>query len=209
MLAGLCGRSIFLVALLSALSIASGADASTGTTVPLDVAGTSTAVTGPALAIAKAVRVSPPTTAANVPSSGSSSCPTTVHGAVIDRANQRAWLCTSGVAAAKFPITTAISQPNPGTYHVFAKDRLTTSTFGGHLSYLDNFVAFTYGTNTGARVAFHAVPRDAAGNPYQPYDTVGTAAWFGQSSGCIRALPEQSQVIWDHLAIGDAVVVIS
>ena len=198
-------------------------------------AASSTVVQGPAAATAEAVRVSPPkisvpvvsAPATSVPSAvpglapgstvgsapgstaGSASCPASGHAAVIDRANQRAWLCTDGTAEVKFPVTTAVSQPRPGTYHVFAKDKVTTSTFGGHFSYLDNFVAFTYGTNTGARIAFHAVPRDAAGAPYQPLDTVGTPAYYGASSGCIRVLPAQSQAIWDFLAIGDAVIVIS
>jgi len=162
---------------------------------------------GPATAISQAVRVSPPQPRAANP--GSESCPPVGHAAVVDRANQRAWLCTDGSADLKFPITTAISQPNPGSYKVYAKDKVTTSTFGGHFSYLDNFVAFTYGTRTGARIAFHAVPRNAAGDPFEPYDAVGTRAWYGQSSGCIRVLPDQSQIIWDFLSIGDKVVVIS
>ncbi|MCU1394498.1 MAG: hypothetical protein JWM34_2926 [Ilumatobacteraceae bacterium] len=197
------------VVLGASMSVASAESATTPTTP----------VAGPAAATAVAVRVAPPvrTTPATTPGTtpaagstdGSSSCPTTGHAAVIDRANQRAWLCSDGTAAAKFPITTAVSQPKPGTYHVYAKDKVATSTFGGHFSYLDNFVAFTYGTNTGARIAFHAVPRNAAGAPFQPLDTVGTPAYFGASSGCIRVLPDQSQVIWDFLAIGDAVKVIS
>lgn len=140
---------------------------------------------------------------------GSSACPSTGHAAVIDRDAQRAWLCTDGSAHEKFPITTALTQPDPGSYKVYAKDRVTTSTFGGHFSYLDNFVAFTRGKYTGARVAFHAVPRTAGGAPYQPYDKVGTPEWHGASSGCIRVLPDQSTVIWDHLSIGDPVIVIT
>jgi hypothetical protein len=154
-----------------------------------------------------ATRVSPPSTVA--PAQPSGHCPASGHAAVIDRAIQRAWLCTDGVPDAPFPITTAREQPAPGTYHVYAKDRLTTSTFGGHFSYLDNFVAFTRGIHTGARIAFHAVPRTASGAPFEPYDAVGTPEWYGASSGCIRVLPAQSQIIWDHLARGDEVIVIS
>jgi len=106
-------------------------------------------------------------------------------------------------------VTTAISQPVPGTYHVYAKDLVANSTFGGHFSYLDNFIAFTRGVNTGARIAFHAVPRDAAGAAFQPLATVGAPEWRGQSSGCIRVLPDQSGTIWNHLEVGDTVVVIS
>jgi hypothetical protein len=140
---------------------------------------------------------------------GSEHCPSSGHAAVIDRATQTAWLCADGTALPRFPITTARNQPDPGSYRVYAKDRLTTSTFGGHFSYLDNFVAFTRGKFTGARIAFHALPRTAGGHPYQPYDTVGSPQWHGASSGCIRVLPEQSRVIWDHLGVGDPVIVIS
>lgn len=204
-------------ALAGALGLSSagaGADGSTTSSTPAE--SLATAGIGAASANARAVRVEPPersstTTTAPAPGSTqrSSSCPATGHAAVIDRTSQRAWLCTDGAADAAFPITTAISQPAPATYHVYGRDKVTTSTFGGHFSYLDNFVAFTYGTNTGARIAFHAVPRDSAGAPYQQLDTVGTPTYFGQSSGCIRVLPAQSQVIWDFLRHGDSVVVIS
>jgi hypothetical protein len=163
----------------------------------------------PAAAAAPAVRLSPPKPLAPVLTAGSEHCPATGHAAIIDRATQRAWLCTDGIAADTFPITTARQQPAPGSYAVYAKDRVTTSTFGGHFSYLDNFVAFTRGVNTGARIAFHAVPRTANGAPFQPYDSVGDLARYGESSGCIRVLPAQSQVIWNHLGSGDRVIVIS
>jgi RNA polymerase sigma factor (sigma-70 family) len=130
---------------------------------PLDALG------GAARADKPAVRVSPPPPPP-APPAGSEFCPAPGHSAVIDRDAQRAWLCTDGIASEKFPITTAITQPDPGTYKVYAKDRLTTSTFGGHFSYLDNFVAFARGKYSGARVAFHAVPRKADGTPYEPYD---------------------------------------
>lgn len=129
---------------------------------------------------------------------------------MIDRARQRAWLCDGPYREGEeLPITTAISQPDPGTYPVFAKQLLTTSTFGGHFSYLDRFVAFTRGWRTGARIAFHAVPRSAKGVPFQPLDTLGNLNRRGESSGCIRVLPDDAVTIWNWLAIGDQVVVIS
>ena len=77
---------------------------------------------------------------------------------MIDQARQRAWLCDGPYREGnELRVTTAISQPDPGTYPVYAKVRMTTSTFGGHLSYLDRFVAFTYGWRTGP----HRVPRRA------------------------------------------------
>ncbi len=152
-----------------------------------------------------AVRLTPPA----APPPGSEHCPPAGHAAVIDRDAQRAWLCTDGIADEAFPITTAWDQPRPGSYSVYARDRVTTSTFGGHFSYLDHFVAFTRGIHTGARVAFHAVPRSATGFRYQPLDSVGSLDRRGESSGCIRVLPDQAVVIWDHLGIGDTVIVIT
>jgi hypothetical protein len=168
----------------------------------------SPSIGGPADVATPAERVAPQFRPVPLPE-GSDSCPEAGHGAVIDRDAQRGWLCTNGIAEPKFPITTALTQPDPGRYRVYAKDRITTSTFGGHFSYLDNFVAFARGKYTGARVAFHAVPRTAQGRPYQPYDTVGSPDWHGASSGCIRVLPDQSAVIWNHLRIGDPVIVIT
>ena len=37
-------------------------------------------------------------------------------------------------------------------------------------------------------------------------DRVGTPAQFGQSSGCIRVLPDDSVKIWDWLSIDDEAV---
>jgi L,D-transpeptidase catalytic domain len=136
-------------------------------------------------------------------------CPTTPHGAVVDRDRQRAWLCDNGVALPEFVITSALDQPDPGTYPVFSKSMHTSSRFGGHYSTMTHFVAFTRGEKTGARVAFHTVPVLRNGEYVQPLASVGTQMMFGASSGCIRVLPEQGQVIWDWLQKGDEVRVIT
>lgn len=136
-------------------------------------------------------------------------CPATSHGAVVDRVNQRAWLCTDGAIVRVMPITSARDQPDPGVYPVYAEDLETTSYYGPQPSTLDNFVAFTRGKYEGARVAFHAVPRFGDGSLAQPVESVGTQAYFGASSGCIRVRPEDAVAIWDHLAVGDEVHVIS
>jgi L,D-transpeptidase catalytic domain len=136
-------------------------------------------------------------------------CPTTPHAAVIDRDRQRAWLCENGIALPEFVITSAREQPDPGTYPVFAKSMHTSSRFGGHYSTMTHFVAFTRGEETGARVAFHTVPVLRTGEYVQPLASVGTQMRFGDSSGCIRVLPDQGQVIWDWLQKGDEVRVIT
>jgi hypothetical protein len=136
-------------------------------------------------------------------------CPATRHGAVLDRANQQAWLCRHGRVQRVFPVTTAISQPEPGTYTVYAKDMQTTSGFGGRPTQLDRFVAFTHGRFTGARIAFHAIPRYFDGTLAQTPESVGDPDLLGVSAGCIRVRPEDAVMIWDSLAIGDEVRVIS
>lgn len=47
------------------------------------------------------------------------------------------------------------------------------------------------------------------GDYAQSMDSVGTEMEHGSSSGCIRVLPEQGQVIWDWLQRGDEVRVIT
>ena len=136
-------------------------------------------------------------------------CPNTAHGALIDRANQRGALCENGIITYEFPLTTALSQPDPGTYPVYAKDMNASSTFGGHYSKMTHFVAFTRGKYKNARIAFHSVPKTSDGEYLQPLDSVGTEAQHGQSSGCIRVLPADAVKIWDWLSIGDEVRVIS
>ena len=136
-------------------------------------------------------------------------CPTTVHGAIVDRATQRAWLCGDGAVVAAMPITSAWSMPDPDIYPVYAKDLAATSTMGGHDSRMTHFVAFSYGERTGARVAFHSVPTLLDGTFVQPLDTVGQLGVRGETSGCIRVLPEDAARIWDWLAVGDEVHVIS
>ena len=136
-------------------------------------------------------------------------CPSTYHGAIVDRANQRGALCENGHITYEFPMTSAWSQPDPGTYPVYAKDLNASSNLTGKYSEMTHFVAFTRGKYKGARIAFHSVPTYSNGEYVQPLDSVGTAAYHGESSGCIRVLPDDSVKIWDWLSIGDEVHVIS
>ena len=150
----------------------------------------------------------PTTTTAPVPVIDPN-CPITPHAAVIDRDRQRAYLCDNGVALPEFVITTAREQPDPGTYPVFAKSMHASSKFGGHYSTMTHFVVFARGEETGARVGFHTVPVLRSGEYLQPLDSVGTETERGDTSGCIRVLPEQGQVIWDWLQKGDEVHVVN
>ena len=136
-------------------------------------------------------------------------CPTTGRAAVIDRYNQRNWLCDDGVIESVMPMTSAVSQPGPGTYEVYAKDLNASSTLSGDYSTMTHFVAFTHGKYQGARIAFHSIPKYRNGDYVQPLDSVGTAELFGESSGCIRVLPDDAERIWNWLDIGDEVVVVT
>ena len=136
-------------------------------------------------------------------------CPDSGRSAVVDRFNQRSWLCEQGEITELMPITSAISQPDPGTYQVYAKDLDASSNLTGEYSTMTHFVAFTYGKYQGARIAFHSIPKYPSGEYVQPLDSVGTQELFGESSGCIRVLPEHAEMIWNWLDIGDTVKVIT
>ncbi|MDA2960008.1 MAG: L,D-transpeptidase family protein [Actinomycetota bacterium] len=144
-----------------------------------------------------------------VPEPDASTCADEGASAVIDREYQRSWLCTDGEVSHVFGITTAWDQPDPGDYEVMEKDMYASSTETGEYSEMTHFVVFARGKYKGARVGFHSVPTYPGGAFIQPLDSVGTAEYRGQSSGCIRALPDDAQAIWDHLAVGDPVIVIS
>ena len=136
-------------------------------------------------------------------------CPATGRAAVIDRFNQRNWLCDDGVIDSVMPMTSAVSQPDPGTYEVYAKDLNASSTLSGEYSTMTHFVAFTHGKYQGARIAFHSIPKYSNGEYVQPLDSVGTTELFGDSSGCIRVLPDDAERIWNWLDIGDEVIVVT
>lgn len=136
-------------------------------------------------------------------------CPDTFHGAIVDRANQKGALCENGKITYEFPLTSAWSQPDQGTYPVYAKDLNASSTLSGEYSTMTHFVAFTRGKYQGARIAFHSMPKTSDGEYLQPLDSVGTEAMHGQSSGCIRLLPTDAVLLWDWLSIDDKVHVIS
>ena len=137
------------------------------------------------------------------------SCPATGRSAVIDRFNQRTWLCESGEITDVMPMTSALSQPDPGTYEVYAKDMNASSTLSGEYSEMTHFVAFTYGKYQGARIVFHSIPTYPNGEFIQPLDSVGTSALHGASSGCIRVLPDDAELIWNWLDVGDTVTVVT
>jgi len=186
-------------------STSSPAVSTTAAALPADTTPTSTVAT-PAVPAASVASVPEPTVAIAGPADA---CPGEDHGAVVDRASQRAWLCDASTIIAEMPITSAWSMPDPGTYPVYAKDLQAWSNFGGHASTMTHFVAFSRGERTGARIAFHSVPTLRDGSFVQPLASVGELGRRGDSSGCIRLLPDDAARVWDWLDPGDQVRVIS
>ena len=143
-------------------------------------------------------------------STGSKYCPTaTAHAAVVDRARQRAWLCNKGQPLAEFVMTSARTQPDPGTYKVYSKSVDAYSYESGTYTSMRYFTAFARGEEKGARVGFHSVPKYRSGAYVQPLSSVGSLSMFGKTAGCIRVLPTQAATIYNWLRYGDVVRVIS
>jgi hypothetical protein len=138
-----------------------------------------------------------------------STCPATGRAAVVDRENQRAWMCGDGLVTLEMPITSAWIQPDPGDYAVYAKDMNSSSRFTGKYSTMTHFVAFTHGKIRGARIAFHSMPIYSDGSYVQPLETLGALDQRGNSAGCIRVAPADAELIWSWLEIGDLVRVVS
>lgn len=146
-------------------------------------------------------------------------CTATGTSAAIDRELQRAWVCVDGELVEQIPITTAWSQPDPGTYQVWSRSRNAVAYEGTRLAYsMEHFVVFASGEQTGARVGFHSVPRCLITDPSigcvkgeyaQSFSSVGSLAYRGQSHGCIRVLPDDASLLWFSLPIGSRVTVLN
>lgn len=136
-------------------------------------------------------------------------CPSGGRAAVVDRYHQRTWLCEDRAITQLMPMTSALSQPDPGTYSVYAKDLRSSSETSKGYSEMTHFVAFSHGKYQGDRIAFHSVPRYRSGEFVQPLDSVGTTELHGDSAGCIRVLPDDAELIWEWLDVGDTVVVVT
>jgi hypothetical protein len=138
-----------------------------------------------------------------------STCPAAGRAAVVDRVNQRAWLCGDGLITNEMPITSAWIQPDPGDYPIYAKDMNSSSRLTGEYSTMTHFVAFTYGKIRGARIAFHSMPIYSDGSFVQPLESLGMPEQRGNSAGCIRVSPADAELIWSWLEIGDLVRVVT
>lgn len=124
------------------------------------------------------------------------------HGAVVDKAAQRFWLCDNSTPiTGSLKMTTASAGyglPPLGKHSVFSKD---VRGYGAHGEVLHRFVSF-YRTARGNRIGFHQyVDQDPA--------TVGDLDQRGASAGCLRVSTDDSWTVWEHLSVGDTVIVIT
>ena len=181
------------------------ADAAVAATEPPDTSTTLGRTTVSTTTVASTTTVPEPTFEFADPST----CPAAGHAAVVDRENQRAWLCGDGLVTNEMLMTSAWIQPDPGDYAVYTKDMNSSSRFTGKYSTMTHFVAFTYGKIRGARIAFHSMPVYSDGSFVQPLETLGAADRRGNSAGCIRVSPADAELIWAWLEIGDVVRVVS
>jgi len=203
---------ILLGALVGFLALALGARLLGGESSPSKLAATlvkpaSVSVDSVASTLPLVAPVAETTTTVAAPVSNG--CAASGHSAVVDRVNQRSWLCNDGQITETFVMTSANSQPDPGTYKVYEKDLKASSMLTGEFSTMTHFVAFTRGKYANARIAFHSIPKYSNGEYVQSLESVGTAEKHGASAGCIRVLPEDSVKIWDWLDKGDPVIVVS
>ncbi|MBA3802915.1 MAG: L,D-transpeptidase [Acidimicrobiia bacterium] len=183
-----------------------GASSTATTAAPTTAAPTTAAPTSAAPSTSAAAA---PQSWRDAPGADAAACAESGRSIVVDKQWQRAWFCQDGAVGEVIPITTAANQPDAGTYDVYAEDYQSWSTLTGQPATLDRFVAFTYGKYQGLRIGFHAVPYYADGTKVQPLESVGDLARFGESSGCIRVLPEHAEAIYSSLSLGDEVRVIS
>ncbi len=197
----------------TSVDAATPTDATAGDTGPTETGPTATEPPDSTVAdTAPTDTLAPTTTAVPQPTfefADSSTCPVTGRAAVVDRENQRAWLCGDGLVTHEMPMTSAWIQPDPGDYAIYAKDMNSSSRFSGKYSTMTHFVAFTHGKIRGARIAFHSMPVYSDGSYVQPLETLGAPEQRGNSAGCIRVSPSDAELIWSWLEIDDLVRVIS
>ena len=112
-----------------------GSNTTTATAGTSVVASTLPATTAAATTIPATIAAATIPVATNPPPPDAG-CAAAGPSAVLDRDQQNAWLCHNGYITTEFAISTAWSMPDPGVYQVYAKDRTSTSTFGGHLTTL-------------------------------------------------------------------------
>lgn len=121
------------------------------------------------------------------------------HSAVVDRIDQRMWLCDDGWPVTGWMPFTAgpINDAPAGEYRVFFK---SNPWYGGGYT-LWHFAAFTRG-DQGGRVAFH---KYVAMSESQ----VGTEAFRNASHGCFRMRAADAAFVYSFLGYGDRVLILN
>ena len=137
-------------------------------------------------------------------------CPATLRGAVVDRQAQRAWLCEVGAIVRVMPITSAGDQPDPGDLRGLRRGPVDDVVLraGSRARSTTSWRSRAASTRAPASAS---TPCPATATARSPSRSRASAApeLFGASSGCIRLRPEDAAAVYDFLAVGHQVHVIS
>lgn len=124
---------------------------------------------------------------------------------VYDKALMTIWLIDgSEQVVARYPVVGRQDRPAMGAYRVYSKsphsaNRIQRLTF-------DNMVRFAHGSNTGAPIGFHDIPRTYDGRPIHSENVLGLPLGVG---GCVRMSESASAVVYAFASVGTAVEVVS
>ena len=127
-------------------------------------------------------------------------CPDTPHGAIVDRANQRGALCADGDHHVRVPDHDGDEPARPGHLPDVREGHERQQHVRRALQHDDPLRGVHPRQVQGCP---HRVPQHAQvsnGEYVQPLDSVGSRAMHGESSGCIRVLPDDAVKIWDWLS---------
>lgn len=120
---------------------------------------------------------------------------------VFDQSEQRVWLVAADGDVKRSYLVTGSRYDNlrPGSYRVNAKTR-SARTYGGGGTF-EYFVKFAQGETSA--IGFHAITKLNSGRMVYTSDDLGKA----RTPGCVEALPDDAEALWEFAPIGTPVVV--
>ncbi|MDQ1446210.1 MAG: hypothetical protein QOI20_2674 [Acidimicrobiaceae bacterium] len=119
--------------------------------------------------------------------------------AVYSNSMQHVWVVEGdGRVIRDYPVSGRRGLPNPGTYHVYSRSRVSRS---GSLA-LNYMVRFATGRSLA--IGFHEIPARPGGSHIQSDAQLGTPL----SHGCVRQSAIDAAFMWDWGQMGTTVVVL-
>jgi len=124
---------------------------------------------------------------------------------VYDKELMTIWLIDSTErVVARYPVVGRTDRPAVGTYRVYSKSPYSANR-EQKLTF-KNMVRFARGSNTGAAIGFHDIPRTYDGRRIHGEDVLGLPLGRG---GCVRMSDEASQAVYKFAPVGTVVEVVS